>query len=87
MEFNIKTKYEVGDKVWIMVENFPQRVAIRKITIQGAEIDANGGSENFGKVAYYLEGIDRYQGFCEEQLYDTFDQLRDYVFPDSLRDQ
>lgn len=87
MEFNIKTKYEVGDKVWIMVENFPQRVAIRKITILGAEIDANGGSENFGRVTYYLEGVDRYEGFCEEQLYDTFDQLRDWVFQEELRNQ
>ena len=87
MEFNIKTKYEVGDKVWIMVENFPQRIAIRKISIQGAEIDANGGTEGFGKVTYYLEGVDRYQGFREDQLYDTFDQLRDWVFQEELRGQ
>ena len=87
MEFNIKTKYEVGDKVWIMVENFPQRVAIQKITINGGEIDTNGKTEDFGKLRYYLEGIDRYQGFCEKQLYDTFDQLRDWVFQEEVRDQ
>lgn len=87
MEVTIKVKYDVGDKVWIMVENFPQRVAIRKIAIQGAEIDENGGTDTLGKVTYYLEGIDRYQGFHEDQLYDTFDQLRDWVFQESLRDQ
>lgn len=87
MEFTIKIKYNVGDKVWIMNNGYPSRMVIRKIRVQGAEIDEHGANNNFGHVTYYLDGVDNYEGFREDQLCDTFDQLRDYVFPDSLRDQ
>lgn len=81
----VNIKYDVGDKVWIMCENYPVCLKIVKITIQGGTEDEKGATSDFGKVIYYLSH-DRYHGFYEEQLCDTFEELRDKVFSDAMRE-
>lgn len=38
-----------------------------------------------GKVTYYLSH-DKFNGFTEEQLCDSFEELRDSVFSDDMRE-
>lgn len=80
----INIKYEVGDKVWIMWENLPTRFEIKRITICGGYEDKNGATSNLGLVTYTLPNDCVY---TEEQLCDTFEQLRDNVFSKNLKDQ
>ena len=66
----INIKYEVGDKVWIMLENYPTRQKIIKVKVIGGTEDEKGQTPDF-----------------EKQLCDTFEQLRDRVFSEDLKDQ
>ena len=83
--FTINVKYNVGDKVWIMLENYPTCLKIEHIKILGGDEDKNGQTSNFGKVYYYLSH-DKYKCFTEEELCDTFEDLRDRVFSDDMRE-
>ena len=82
----INIKYEVGDKVWIMLENYPTRQKIIKVKVLGGTEDEKGQTPNLGVVLYALE-YDPYTDYTEEQLCDTFEQLRDRVFGEDLKDQ
>ena len=83
--FTIDVKYNIGDKVWIMVDSYPTCLKIVKICIDGGFEDEKGQSSDFGRVTYYLSH-DRYNGFSESQLCDTFEELRDRVFCDAMRE-
>lgn len=80
----INVKYDVGDKVWIMWENQPTRFEIEKVTISGGYEDKKGATSNLGLVTYTLPNGSVYR---EEQLCDTFEQLRDSVFSKNLKNQ
>ncbi len=82
--FTINVKYNVGDKVWIMLENYPTCLKIERIKILGGDEDKNGQTSDFGKVYYYLSH-DKYKFFTERELCDTFEELRDRVFSDDMR--
>lgn len=82
----INIKYEVGDKVWIMLENCPTRQKIIKVKVIGGTEDENGQTSNLGLVLYTLEN-DPYTDYTVEQLCDTFEQLRDSVFSENLKNQ
>lgn len=84
-EFIIKVKYNIGDKVWIMLDNYPVCLKIVEINIQGGVEDEDGASSDFGKVRYYLSN-DKYKAYTEEGLCDTFEELRDRVFSDDMRE-
>lgn len=81
----INVKYKVGDKVWIMIDNYPTCLKIIRITIQGGEEDVSGVTSDFGKVRYYLSK-DKYKPYTEEGLCDTFEELRDRVFSEDMRE-
>lgn len=83
--FSIKVKYNVGDKVWIMLDNYPICLKIVQISINGRTEDIHGATSNFGRATYYLSN-DTHHGFSEEQLCDTFEELRDKVFCDAMRE-
>lgn len=82
----IDIKYEVGDKVWIMLENYPTRQKIIKVKVIGGTEDEKGQTPDLGKVLYALE-YDPYTDYTEKQLCDTFEQLRDSVFSENLKNQ
>lgn len=82
----INIKYEVGDKVWIMSGNYPTRLKIIKVKVLGGTEDKDGQTSNLGLVLYTLEN-DPYTDYTEEELCDTFEQLRDRVFSENLKDQ
>ena len=83
----IKVKYDVGDKVWIMKDNYPTRTKIYRVSISGGSEDRdNGATSNFGQVRYTLE-TDHYKEYLEDSLCDTFEQLRDEVFCKEFKDQ
>lgn len=84
-EFRIKVKYDIGDKVWIMLDNYPVCLKIIRISIQGGDEDTSGATSDFGKVRYYLSN-DKYKAYTEEELCDTFEELRDRVFSEAMRD-
>ena len=84
-EFTIKVKYEVGDKVWIMLDNYPVCLKIIHISIQGGEEDVSGATADFGMVRYFLSN-DRYKAYTEDGLCDTFEELRDRVFSENMRE-
>lgn len=81
----INIKYNVGDRVWIMQSNYPVCVKITKVRIYGGEINEKGESRDFGSVTYFLSQFG-YQEFTEDQLCDTFEELRDRVFSDAMRE-
>ena len=81
----IKIKYKVGDKVWIMLDNYPVCLKIIRINIQGGDEDTSGATSDFGKVRYYLSN-DKYKAYTEEVLCDTFEELRDRVFSEDMRE-
>lgn len=83
--FTIKVKYEVGDKVWIMLDNYPVCLKIVRIDIQGGEETLSCQTSDYGKVRYYLSH-DKYKAYTEEGLCDTFEELRDRVFSDAMRE-
>ena len=83
--FTIKVKYDIGDKVWIMLDNYPVCLKIIRISIQGGDEDTSGATSDFGKVRYYLSN-DKYKTYTEEELCDTFEELRDRVFSEAMRD-
>ena len=83
--FTIKVKYNIGDKVWIMLDNYPVCLKIIHISIQGGDEDISGATSWFGLVRYYLSN-DRYKAYVEESLCDTFEELRDRVFRDAMRE-
>ena len=83
-EFIIKVKYNIGDKVWIMLDNYPVCLKIIRINIQGGDEDISGATSGFGMVRYYLSN-DRYKAYVEESLCDTFEELRDKVFSEVMR--
>ena len=84
-KFTIEVKYSVGDKVWIMLHNYPICLKIVRINIQGGIEDKHGSTPDFGKVTYYLSH-DEFNGFTEDQLCDSFEELRDRVFSDDMRE-
>lgn len=84
-EFTVKVKYNIGDKVWIMLDNYPVCLKITHINIQGGDENENGETSDFGKVRYYLSN-DKYKAYTEEGLCDTFEELRDRVFSDDMRE-
>lgn len=81
----INIKYNVGDRVWIMQSNYPVCVKITRVRIYGGEINEIGESRDFGSVTYFLSQFG-YQEFTEDQLCDTFEELRDRVFSDAMRE-
>lgn len=83
-KFTIEVKYSVGDKVWIMLHNYPTCLKIVRINIQGGNENKHGATSDFGKVTYYLSH-DENNGFTENQLCDSFEELRDRVFSDDMR--
>ena len=72
--------------MWIMLGNYPTRLKIIKVKVLGGTEDENGQTSNLGLVLYVLEN-DPYTDYTEEQLCDTFEQLRDRVFSEDLKDQ
>lgn len=76
-EYHIKVKYDIGDRVWIMENNYPQCHEIKQIRIIGCTIDKDGETSNFGVSIYKL---DNNLDFRENELCDTFEELRDKVF-------
>ena len=84
-EFTIKVKYDIGDKVWIMLDNYPVCLKIIRISIQGGDENTVGATPDFGKVRYYLSN-DTYKAYTEEGLCDTFEELRDRIFSDAMRE-
>lgn len=84
-EFTIRVKYNIGDKVWIMRDNYPVCLKIIRISIQGGDEDISGATSDFGKVRYYLSN-DKYEAYTEEGLCDTFEELRDRVFSEGMRE-
>ena len=84
-KFIIEVKYSVGDKVWIMLHNYPTCLKIVRINIQGGNENKHGSTSDFGKVTYYLSH-DENNGFTEDQLCDSFEELRDRVFSDDMRE-
>lgn len=84
-EFTIKVKYNIGDKVWIMLDNYPVCLKITHITIQGGAEGVDGETKDFGNVRYYLSN-DRHKAYTEEWLCDTFEELRDRVFSEAMRE-
>ena len=84
-EFTVKVKYNIGDKVWIMLNNYPVCLKIIRINIQGGSEDMSGATSDFGEVRYYLSN-DKYKEYVEEGLCDTFEELRDKVFSDAMRE-
>lgn len=81
----IKVKYNIGDKVWIMLDNYPVCLKIIRIVIQGGEENEDGSTSDFGKVRYYLSN-DKYKPYTEEGLCATFEELRDRVFSEAMRE-
>lgn len=84
-EFTIKVKYNIGDKVWIMLDNYPVCLKIIHINIQGGDENEDGATSGFGMVSYYLSN-NRYKAYAEESLCDTFEKLRDRVFSEAMRE-
>ena len=84
-KFTIEVKYNVGDKVWIMIHNYPSCLKIVRIDIQGGSENKYGATSDFGKVTYFLSH-DEFNGFTEDQLCDSFEELRDRVFSDDMRE-
>lgn len=84
-EFTIKVKYNIGDKVWIMLNNYPVCLKITHINIKGGDEDISGATSDFGKVRYCLSN-DKYKTYTEEGLCDTFEELRDRVFSEDMRE-
>lgn len=82
--FTIKVKYNVGDKVWVMVDNHPAHLEITSIDIQGGRESISGATPNFGKVTYFLNN-DNLNMYLEENLCDTFEELRDKVFSKDIK--
>ena len=83
--FTIKVKYNIGDKVWIMLDNYPVCLKIIHINIQGGDESMDGTTSDFGKVRYYLSN-DKYKPYTEEGLCDTFEELRNRVFSEAMRE-
>ena len=83
--FTIKVKYDIGDKVWIMLDNYPVCLKIIHINIQGGDEDMDGATSGLGDVRYYLSN-DEYKPYTEEGLCDTFEELRDRVFSEAMRE-
>ena len=81
----INIKYNVGDRVWIMVDRYPTCLKIVRIDIHGGSEGEEGATNSLGKVTYFLSHS-KYEGFSEAQLCDTFDELRDKVFCDEMRE-
>lgn len=81
----INIKYSVGDRVWIMLNNYPTCLKITKIAVDGGFESTEGITPFLGRVTYYLSH-DNYYGYCEDQLCDTFEELRDRVFSDDMRE-
>ena len=81
----INVKYKVGDRVWIMLNNYPVCLKIIHINIQGGDEDVSGETSDFGNVRYYLSN-DRYKAYTEGGLCDTFEELRDRVFSEDMRE-
>ena len=82
----INIKYNVGDKVWIMCNNYPTLTKIKSISVIGGIEDAHGVTSDLGRVFYSLcDGSNK--EYTEEQLCDTFEQLRDKVFCEELKEQ
>lgn len=68
-----------------MLDNYPVCLKVIRINIQGGEEDENGETSDFGKVRYYLSN-DKYKPYTEEGLCDTFDELRDRVYSEAMRE-
>ena len=83
--FTVNVKYNIGDKVWIMLDNYPVCLKIIRINIQGGEEDVSGATSDLGKVRYYLSN-NKYKAYTEEGLCDTFEELRDRVFSKDMRE-
>lgn len=83
--YTINVKYRIGDKVWIMFDDFPVCLKITKIRINGGSEDVNGSTSDFGKVRYCLSH-DNCKEFSEQQLCDTFEELRDRIFSNAMRE-
>ena len=84
-KFTIEVKYSVGDKVWIMLHNYPTCLKIVRINIQGCDENIHGATSDFGKATYFLSH-DEFNRFTEDQLCDSFEELRDRVFSDDMRE-
>lgn len=82
--FTIKVKYNVGDKVWVMVDNHPTCLQITQIIILGGREDISGATPNFGKVRYFINN-DNLNSYTDEELCDTFEELRDRVFSEDIK--
>lgn len=83
--FTIKVKYNVGDKVWAMVDNHPAYLQITQIVIFGSREDISGATPDFGKVSYFLNNDD-FKSYTEEEVCDTFEELRDKVFSEDIKE-
>ena len=71
MDFNISTKYNIGDKVYI-TEFYDEYVPSGELTIVTIEI---GISANKTKVIYYLNKGDEFQSYySEDSLFATYEE-------------
>ena len=70
MDFNISTKYDIGNKVYI-AELYDKYVSSNGLTVTTIEIEI---SANKTKVVYYLNDGDNYKGYyTEEVLFETYE--------------
>lgn len=70
MDFNISTKYNIGDKVYIAELNGTY-VPSNELTVMTIEVEI---SDNKTKVVYYLNNGDDYKGYyIEEVLFATYE--------------
>ena len=83
-EFTIKVKYNIGDKVWVMQDNYPVHSEITQISILGCNENKSGATSNFGQVIYNVND-DIFKLYTEEDLCDTFEELRDRVFSEDIK--
>lgn len=81
----INIKYNVGDKVWIMLHNYPTCLKVARVSILGGNVSEEGETSNLGRVTYYLSHDD-WKSFSEDELCDSFEELRDKVFCDEMRE-
>lgn len=69
----IKTKYEIGQDVWVMYHNRPQKATI-------AVIDVRVTSALNLSIEYRLQGASYESPYKEDQVFKTADALKKYLF-------
>lgn len=61
----IKTKYNLNDKIWVMRDNEPTQIIIDSIEVFI--------SKHFPRIIYYINDFD--EGYSEKQVFSTKEEL------------